>query len=70
MAVKVYGESETPSTSGTREHSSRYHRCSDDAVVGHRPEFLLPSGRYSILLADWHCPCENCDDAFWKIQHC
>ena len=25
MAAKVYGESETPYTSGTREHSSRYH---------------------------------------------
>lgn len=25
MTEKVYGESETPSTSGTREHSSRYH---------------------------------------------
>ena len=26
MTVKVYGKSETPSTSGTREHSSRYHQ--------------------------------------------
>lgn len=25
MTEKMYGESETPSTSGTREHSSRYH---------------------------------------------
>ena len=29
MVVKVYGESETPSASGTREHSSRYHQLQE-----------------------------------------
>ena len=29
MTVKVYGESETPSASGTREHSSRYHQLQE-----------------------------------------
>ena len=32
MAVKVYGEPEASSTSGTREHSSRYHRTTQKTL--------------------------------------
>ena len=39
MVAKVYGESETPSTSGTREHNSRYHR-----QTGNRGQTCLPVG--------------------------